>query len=544
MGTNLNNRLWRQGRLPIIFPDLGEASPPELHERGAVFTRREVVEFILDLAGYTSDKHLYQMRLLEPCIGQGDFLLPVIDRLIASWRAKGPSHSAVVDLQNAVCGVEVHQETFSETRGQIIYRLREHGLSPIEATKLVDAWLIHGDFLLVDLKERFHFVVGNPPYVRQEQVPDALMTEYRERYGTIYDRADLYIPFIERSLRLLEEGGQLGLICADRWMKNRYGGPLRQAISTGYHLKIYVDMVDTPAFQSNVIAYPAITVIAREEGTTTRTASRPQITEDNLSKLAALLTASVLPKDTEQVRSLEGVAIGAEPWLFEAADHVALARRLEVAFPTLESAGCNVGIGVATGADKAFIGRYADLDVEQDRKLPLVTTRDILKGEVEWLGLGVINPFAQDGDLVNLADYPKLKKYLEVRHDEIACRHVAHRNPASWYRTIDRIYPALAMKPKLLVPDIKGEAHVVYENGRLYPHHNLYYIISEEWNCQGLASRPAFRDRPTFRLYLLNPDAWGLFAVPGPVFTPHPDPLLVSSTGTPQAGVDNRRRAW
>jgi len=42
--------------------------------RGAVFTRREVVDFILDLAGYTTDKPLHRARVLEPSMGQGDFL--------------------------------------------------------------------------------------------------------------------------------------------------------------------------------------------------------------------------------------------------------------------------------------------------------------------------------------------------------------------------------------------------------------------------------------------------------------------------------------
>jgi hypothetical protein len=58
--------------------------------------------------------------------------------------------------------------------------------------------------------------------------------------------------------------------------------------------------------------------------------------------------------------------------------------------------------------------------------------------------------------------------------------------PHNWYRTIDRIYPALTSIPKLLIPDIKGEAHVVYEEGRLYPHHNLYYITSKAWNLRAL----------------------------------------------------------
>jgi len=70
-------------------------------------------------------------------------------------------------------------------------------------------------------------------------------------------------------------------------------------------------------------------------------------------------------------------------------------------------------------------------------------------------------PFAESGGLVNLDDYPRLRHYLEVRRDVIAGRHCAQKAPANWYRTIDRIYPTLAERPKLLIPDIKGEAHVV-----------------------------------------------------------------------------------
>ena len=53
--------------------------------RVAVFTKYEVVEFILDLVGYTSDQPLYQKRLLGPSFGNGDFLFPAIEHLLDSW---------------------------------------------------------------------------------------------------------------------------------------------------------------------------------------------------------------------------------------------------------------------------------------------------------------------------------------------------------------------------------------------------------------------------------------------------------------------------
>lgn len=452
-------------------------------ERAAIYTKGEVVDFMLDLVGFTTDQPLHERRALEPSFGEGDFLIPMTERLLISWRARNGSIS---QLASAMRAVELNMGSFGRTRERVMACLVGGGVAVRDAEEVVSEWLIQGDFLLSEIEGEFDYVVGNPPYIRQEMIADALMSEYRARYQTIYDRADIYIPFIERSLTLLAKEGQLSFICADRWMKNRYGGPLRALVARDFHLKAYVDMVDTPAFHSDVVAYPAITVISREKGKVTRLAYRPQIDREALTSLARSLRDQSTPIASSGVREAVAVTSGSEPWILDSSDQLALLRRLESTFPTIEEAGCKVGIGVATGADKAFIGRFDELDVEPDRKLPLVTTRDLDDGSVAWRGLGVINPFGSDGKLVSLAHYPKLAQYLEDRRDQIARRHVAMKAPANWYRTIDRIYPELAQEPKLLIPDIKGEAHIVLEEGGLYPHHNLYYITSAEWDLRAL----------------------------------------------------------
>lgn len=455
-------------------------------ERGAVFTRRETVDFILDLTGYTSDKQLHRCRLLEPSFGRGDFLLPVVERLLTAYIAnRAADADAFIDLAEAIRGVEIDPASIAETRDALNRLLVRAGITHETADRLLSVWIFEGDFLLAPLAQGFTFVVGNPPYVRQERIPDELIAIYRERYDTIYDRADLYVPFIERSLKLLEPGGTLGFICADRWMKNRYGGPLRSLVAGGYHLKYYVDMVDTPAFHSEVSAYPAITVITREKPGATRLTHRPDMRRLSLQRLATDLTSTELPGN-DTITEVALVTNGAEPWMLNSFDQVDLVRRLEQNYPPMEEAGCRVGIGVATGADRVYIAAYEALDVEEECKLPLVTTSDIKNGRVEWQGKGVLNPFRADGSLVELADYPRLAAYLEQHADVIKARNCAKRNATGWYRTIDRINPELAARPKLLIPDIKGDASIVFEQGRLYPHHNLYYIISDEWDLLAL----------------------------------------------------------
>ena len=77
-------RLVRQPFLPGISIAEAEATTMAesgIKERGAVTTRREVVDFILDLAEYTTDKMLYKQRLLEPSFGDGEFLLAAVEHL-------------------------------------------------------------------------------------------------------------------------------------------------------------------------------------------------------------------------------------------------------------------------------------------------------------------------------------------------------------------------------------------------------------------------------------------------------------------------------
>ena len=477
-------------RTPEIEAAIAQLAGNDGGERGAVFTRPEVVDAILDLSGYRTSDPLYRMRLLEPSFGGGDFLLAALDRLLAAWRRDGHGLThARVDLAAAIRAVEVHRDSFDDTAQRIIRRLQSVGIVESDARALCADWLICDDFLLTGLEGEFDFVVGNPPYVRQERIPAILLGAYRSRFRTLYDRADLYVPFYERALDLLAPGGTLGFICANRWLKNKYGGPLRDKITSAFEFAYFLDMEGMDSFHSEVIAYPAITVIHRRApnefiNRSTRVAQPGGAARIGLSGIVSKLTERV--PDGAFVSQIDLAGSGDAPLLLDDIPRLALLRRLEHAWPTLEQADCKVGIGVATGCDRVMIGDFDALPVEAERKLPLVMAGDLVAGQIRWAGKGVLNPFEPDGRLVALEDYPRFAAYLREHFDALAKRHVAMKNSAGWYRTIDRITPDLTTKPKLLVPDIKGEATFVFDAGHYYPHHNLYFITSAHWDLRAL----------------------------------------------------------
>lgn len=485
--------------LPVLSPDPSEPggsdwSSEALHQslsaehRGEVYTRPEVVAFMLDLAGYLADTRLSALRVLEPAAGDGAFAREIVTRLIQSFlRQGGNPAAAFAQLRHCLVAVEVFAPNAHALRAELAATARRAGLDDDTSHRLAAAWVIIGDFLQITLADDFDLVVGNPPYVRQESIPEPLLAQYRRRFATLYNRADLYVLFFERGLHLLKPGGRLAFICSDRWMKCAYGKPLRSLVAAHFHLDAFVDMVDTPAFTREVIAYPAITVISRPSRPSLKTlvAFRPSLSPKHLERLAAGFAAGQASPDLG-IQELHGVATGEAPWLIAAGDTLPLVRALEARLPLLEAAGCKVGIGVATGCDRVFIDDYETLDVEPERKVRLVMADCIRSGRLVWSGQGLVNPFEPDGTLADPARYPRFARFLQHHEAALRHRHIARRAGTGWYRTIDRVWSHLPATPKLLIPDIKGAPNVVIDRGEYYPHHNLYWITSSAWGLEEL----------------------------------------------------------
>lgn len=469
----------------MLFP-VPSPSPARLEPKGVVYTKRWVVDLLLDLAGYTSSSNLVDAVAIEPSAGDGAFLGGMIERLFDSCQRLGRQ---ITECRDSIIAFELNELSAERAKALAVNVLTDRGVSLTTAQKMANAWVRTGDYLFDSISIEADFVIGNPPYVRLEEIPEETALLYRGAYSTMCGRADLYVAFFEAALRQLKSRGVCAFICADRWMRNQYGSELRELITSGFAVDVIIEMHDADAFHDEVDAYPAITVIRRRPQESVIVASAgPEIATVPSSKLSSVLLGRGQRKDSRLPEGLQAARIdtwfkGSDPWPCHSPEQLALLRRLEDRFQPLE-ANAKIGIGVATGNDKVFITKDKGL-VEPSRLLKLAMAKDIGTGTLKWSGHYLVDPWNGNG-LVSLHQYPRLQAYFDEHEEALKKRHTAVRNAQGWYKTIDRVTHSLTEKSKLYVADIKNTLEPVLDMGETYPHHNLYFIQSDEWDLEVL----------------------------------------------------------
>jgi hypothetical protein len=316
----------------------------------------------------------------------------MVKRLVTSCRRQ---NRPALDAAGSLIAYELDGGSAGLARRAVIRALIALDVPRLDAEELAHGWIRVGDYLLdAPTLPPADFVIGNPPYIRLEDMDEALASTYRASYRTMKGRADIYVAFFEAALWQLQPGGVCAFICADRWMLNQYGSGLRSLITSHYAVEAVIEMHHADAFEFDVSAYPAITVIRRD--------SQGPVAVATADPAAAVAAPSLLASSIRAVRSSVAVSTppeglktarvetwfhGADPWPCVSPERLAVLKRLEQEFPPLESAdtATRVGIGVATGLDEVFITRDPYV-VESSRLLPLAKGGDTLDWTFQWSG--------------------------------------------------------------------------------------------------------------------------------------------------------------
>lgn len=120
-----------------------------------------------------------------------------------------------------------------------------------------------------DFKDKkFHIIIGNPPYMKSEDMKRLTPMEHSKVYKTVYRSAykqyDKYFLFIERGLSLLEDQGLIGYIVPAKFSKVGAGKKLRHKLSKSGHLKRIISFGANQVFKSKT-TYTCILILQKEK---------------------------------------------------------------------------------------------------------------------------------------------------------------------------------------------------------------------------------------------------------------------------------------
>ncbi len=284
----------------------------------------------------------------------------------------------------------------------------------------------------------FAAVLGNPPYVRQEELGPLkpyLADAFRETYSGV---ADIYVYFYQRGLELLRAGGRMSFIVTNKWLRAGYGQPLRAWLAGQNAVSELIDFGHAPIFQDADV-FPCILQLVRQAPDVADAGADAGVTADSGADPTVLITE--FPR--EQLHKTDiGVYVdrhghrvprrrfGGDPWILEPQPVVDLMDKIRrTGVPLAEFAGVKPYYGIKTGFNEAFLIDTATKDrlLREDPRSgeiikPYLRGQDIKRWAPEWAGLWMI--FARRG--VDIDAYPAIRRHLEEYRERLEPK------PAGW----------------------------------------------------------------------------------------------------------------
>jgi type I restriction-modification system DNA methylase subunit len=189
----------------------------------------------------------------------------------------------------------------------------------------------------------FDVVIGNPPYVRQEQ--RGMFKEYfQTKYNTHSGKADLFVYFIERGIDLLREGGRFGYIVSQSVLHADYASELRNHLWERASVEEFVDFGGLPVFKEAKDTYVCIPIFSKDQQSEETQITRAEQLE-GLDLDAGVHTHTY---EVPSSRFKEGT------WSLRSVEEVELFKQIEEKTAALDDVVEGIYYGVKTGLNAAF----------------------------------------------------------------------------------------------------------------------------------------------------------------------------------------------
>lgn len=504
---------------PDFGPDEIDVYRQSLHRKDAARFAPRVRAYLTKLEAYRRD--VSDLKVVDPACGSGAFLIQAmnalvrerdwiqreLDRITATLNIEDQATLVREVLSKNLYGVDINAESVEITRlalwlntalpdrplttldhnirsgnslaGPDFYAWRQVSLFSPEQQDRINAFDWRAAFPEVFAREGdkagFDVVIGNPPYVKlqnfrqvEPDLAEYLVQARSPEGGPLYASTqtgnfDMYLPFIERGVGLLNARGRMGFIAPSVWLKNEYGAGLRGLIGASRRLGEWVDFGDYQVFDE-AVTYTALQFY------------RGRAVDHVACVFAPDGELGAIDWDAPHARvPYAELRPDAEHWVLAPDTERALLAKLESQCQRLDDVASGIVVGLQTSADDIYHltklgpGRYlsfaasrrgVEVELEDTIMRPLVSGTDAKRYLVPSPTTHLLFPYDDSGARVALfspavmaSRFTKAWSYLRDHEKKLRARERGKfDDDDAWYRFGRSQNLDKQRLPKLMVP--------------------------------------------------------------------------------------------
>lgn len=381
--------------------------------------------------------------VMDPTFGGCSFIEHAI-KVLSSVGNKSPHKS--------IYGTDVDPTAF-EHLGKILPKSKQINFSDT-------------DFFDVDFSEKFDAIIGNPPYIKHDNIPNNSLIRAR---SSISDseilknliRPNYWVYFILRSLKILNLGGRIGFVLPHNFIKSKYSGLLQN------YLKSYFVSIDIIPIIDSIFEYTneSTVVVLMDDFSNKKidgsiTMHDPVLGKDvgkAIQRISSMRknNQSFKTLNTEQEAQLLLNNIGYKYKIYELSRYFV------------------VKIGIVTGSKDFFVLDNISsktLNIEREFLKPVVSRSVELNSLILDESFSIENhllviPSNIDGEEIN--KYSFLKAYIDAA-PESASESVHAKNRSPWY-SLKRVFTSHGFIKNV----VKGNVFIYTNNADLLCTNNI-----------------------------------------------------------------------
>ena len=345
------------------------------------------------------------------------------------------------------------------------------------------------EFAEVFKRGGFGVVIGNPPYVNVTNLGNDMKAQLSKRFSSASRRFDLYIPFTEKSINLLSNGGLLGFIMPSMFMRREYGISLREYISKNSSFKYIVDFGTYQVF-NGVLNYVNIFIIIKlpfQKMVSVIKIEDNKITEQEIKR--ALMG--------EEIKGISAFQVPGETfsnsgeWYLSNRDEKRFTQALFDRFSPIQQILAYASEGIHSGKDEVFFvlkSKANELGLESPPTFPLAKGKDIHRykhiasGDLKQR---VIYPYEINNGNVYSPEImqeiaPNTWNYLLGLKEALSGRPYFDRSNKNWYELWCPRNPEMFTSQKIVVPEITNKGNFTLIKDQIFVNTKVKVIIPKK----------------------------------------------------------------